>query len=245
VAKQDLPQRGGQFQDIGDDYFVVQDITQSDRILIRRDSSPDEEYTLENLPDEYRKTLPPELINQIRQGRLETPGALQKNDPTFDGFALVQRASTIIGAVRDAEQNGQWDMVRPFMSQRFFRRWQPWAQGLQRSGSARPTHLTRQIAIAWVQSEAAYDRVTVRISESSVPPMQPPVNTIWTFLRSAAGRSGHQTQTSAAVCTNCGAPVDATNQPNCRYCGAGVASLGPEWVLDDVSADTTPSSRAA
>ena len=238
MAKQDLPQRRGQFQDIGGNSFVVQESTQS---------SSHVEYNLEDLPDEFRKMLPPELINGIRQGTFETPdlSALQKNDPAFDAIAFLQRATTIIGAVRDAEQNGQWGMVRPYMSQRFFRRWQPWAQGLRSSGSARPTNLSRQIAIASIQSEAAYDRLNVRVGESSVPATQPPVSTLWMFLRSAAGRSGHQSETFAAVWTNCGAPVDATNQSTCRYCGAGVASLGPEWVLDDVTADTRPSNLAA
>ena len=151
----------------------------------------------------------------------------------------------MIGAIRDAEQNGQWDMVRANMSQRFFRRWQPWAQGLRSSGSGRPTDLSREITIASMQSEAAYDRLSVRVGESSVPATQPLVSTPWIFLRSAAGRSGHQSETFAAVCTNCGAPVDATNQSTCRYCGAGVASLGPEWILDDVTADTKPSNLVA
>jgi hypothetical protein len=73
-----------------------------------------------------------------------------------------------------------------------------------------------------------------------MPATQPPVRTLWTFLRSIAGRSGQQTESFATVCTNCGAPVDASNQTTCRYCGAGVATLGPEWVLDDVTADTMP-----
>jgi hypothetical protein len=92
-------------QDPGEQ-FVFQDVTVT--------SSTNPFSTLENLPDEFRKLLPPELLAGIRQGTFETPGlsALQKNDPTFDPMALLQRATTIIGAVRDAEQNGQWDMVR-------------------------------------------------------------------------------------------------------------------------------------
>jgi hypothetical protein len=219
-----------------DEHVVFQNVT-----VTQSSTSPFN--TLENLPDEFRRLLPPELLKEIRQGNFETPGlsTLQKNDPTFDPMALMQRATTIIGAVRDAEQNGQSDMVRPFMSQRFFLRWQPWAQQLRSGGSARPTNLSRQIAIASVQSEAAYDRLSIRVGESSAPSARPPVSTLWIFLRSAAGRSDHQSETFAAVCTNCGAPVDATNQSTCRYCGAGVASLGPEWVLDDVTADTEPS----
>ncbi len=237
MAKQD----GGKhfdFQEMTSKHVVFQDMMQT---------STDEAYTLENLPDEFRKMLPPDLINGMRPGPLEIPGldALQRNDPAFDQMAYLQRVGTIISAVRDAEQNGQWDIVRPFMSQRFFRRWQLWAQGLGGTGSARPTNLSRQIALASVQSEAGYDRVSVRVAESSVPATHPPVSTLWVFLRSGAGRRGHQSETFAAVCTNCCAPVDATNQSTCRYCGAGVASLGPEWVLDDVTADARPSNLAA
>ena len=101
------------------------------------------------------------------------------------------------------------------------------------------------MAIASVYSDAQYDRVTVRVAESSPnQPMEPAVTTLWTFLRSAAGRAGQQTESVVTVCTNCGAPVDATNQTTCRYCGAGVASLGPEWILDDVTADGTASNVA-
>jgi hypothetical protein len=78
-----------------------------------------------------------------------------------------------------------------------------------------------------------------------VPLTQPPVTTLWVFLRSAAGRISHESETFASVCTNCGAPVDATNQSTCRYCGAGVGSLGAEWVLDNVTADPGPSNFVA
>jgi len=224
----------------GSEDFVVERLTQT--------SFSDQAYTLEDLPDEYRKMLPRELLNMVRQGSLEArPGldALKKNDPAFNHMAFLQRVGTIIFGVRDAEQNGQWDMVRPYMSQRFFRRWQPWAQGLGGTRSARPANVSRQIAVAAAQSEAGYDRVSVQVAESSVPARQPPVSTLWVFLRSAAGRRRHQSETFASVCTNCGAPVDATNQSTCRYCGAGVASLGPEWILDDVTADTRPANLAA
>ena len=217
--------------------FVFQGVTQS---------SSRETYTLENLPDEVRKMLPAGLLEQMRQGAASTDvSALQQSDPAFDQGALIDRAATVIETTRDAEENGQWDMARPYMSVRFFRRWSAWAEGLQASGGSRPSALTRQVAIASVYSDAQHDRVTVRVAESSPSqPMEPAVTTLWTFLRSAAGRAGQQTESVVTVCTNCGAPVDATNQTTCRYCGAGVASLGPEWILDDVTADGTASNVA-
>jgi len=202
---------------------------------------------LEKLPDAARKLFPPDLLRQMASQLTDPLGfaALHRSDPAFDESAFMQRAVTIIGATRMAEQDGQWDMARPFLSARFFRRWQPWAQGLRASGVPRPSNVSRHLAAASVHSEAAYDCVTIRVGERSMPSTQPPVSTLWTFLRSAAGRSGQQTASFATVCTNCGAPVDSSNQTSCRYCGAGVASLGPEWVLDDVTADTTPANGLA
>ena len=220
----------------GDEPRIIQEVTET---------SFSGSYNLENLdklPDKLRKLFPPDLLKQMateQTGPIDFT-ALRQRDLAFDEIAFIKRAGTIIGATRSAEQNGQWDMARPFMSARFFRRWQPWAAGLRASGVPRPSNVTRQLATASVQSAAAYDRVAVRVGEHSMPATQPPVSTLWTFLRSAAGRSGQQTESFATVCTNCGAPVDASNQTTCGYCGAGVASLGPEWVLDDVTADTMP-----
>jgi hypothetical protein len=204
-------------------------------------------YTLENLPDEVRRMLPAELLEQMRQGAVSPDvSALQPGNPDFDQVAFVERASAIIDATREAEENGERDMARPFMSIRFFRRWSPWAEQQRASSVARPLAVTRQVEIAAAHSDAQYDRVTVRVAESSPSqPIQPPVMTLWTFLRSAAGRSEQQTDSFATVCTNCGAPVDVTNQTTCRYCGAGVASLGPEWILDDVTADGPASNLVA
>jgi len=220
----------------GDEPRIIQEVTET---------SFSGTYNLENLdklPDKVRKLFPPDLLKQMAKEQTGPIGftALRQNDPAFDEIAFIERAGTIIGATRTAEQNGQWDMARPFMSVRFFRRWQPWAAGLRASGVPRPSNVTRQLATASVQSAAAYDRVAVRVDERAMPATQPPVRTLWTFLRSVAGRSGQQTESFATVCTNCGAPVDASNQTTCRYCGAGVATLGPEWVLDDVTADTMP-----
>jgi DNA-directed RNA polymerase subunit RPC12/RpoP len=196
---------------------------------------------------DYRSEDVPELYRLLLGGLDETPSLdpLKERDPGFNETVFFQRILMIIEAVRLAESSGQLDMARPFLSLRFFRRWQPWAAGLRRAGFAHSSNITRQSMPIAMHSEAAYDQVTFRVVEVDNISKQPPALTRWSFLRSAAGRSDHQTEYIAAVCTNCGAPVDATNQAVCRYCGAGVAVLGPEWVLDDVAPDTARSASAA
>jgi hypothetical protein len=204
-------------------------------------------YTLENLPDEYRNLLPPDVLERIRQGAVDMPGLseLRQHDAAFDQAAFLERAATIVAAVRRAERDGGWDMARPFMSERLFRRWKPWAESLKTNDGRSSSNVSRQLTMAAVDSQAGYDRITVRVTEDSMPSPDSSMKTRWSFLRSAAGRTGHQTETSATICTNCGAPIDATIESTCRFCGAGVATLGPEWVLDDVAQDSPSSTVAA
>lgn len=204
-------------------------------------------YTLENLPDEYRRLLPPDVLERIRQGAVDVPGVseLRQLDEAFDQAAFLERAATIVAAVRRAERDAGWDIAKPFMSDRLFRRWKPWAESLKVNDGRASSNLSRQLAMAAVESQAEYDRITVRVTEESMPSPVSSTKTMWSFLRSAAGRTDHQTGTSATICTNCGAPVDATSQSACRFCGASVATLGPEWVLDDVAQDSPSSTLAA
>ena len=118
----------------GDEPRIIQEVTET---------SFSGTYNLENLdklPDKVRKLFPPDLLKQMAKEQTGPIGftALRQNDPAFDEIAFIERAGTIIGATRTAEQNGQWDMARPFMSVRFFRRWQPWACVEQSSNGATP-----------------------------------------------------------------------------------------------------------
>jgi len=154
-----------------------------------------------------------------------------------DQVGFMERFGSIVQVVRNAEMDGHWDMARPFMSTRLYRRWQPWAAGLKRDPSSAGFDVTRQIFMSAMQSEPSHDRATIRVVESYSTSPGASAATLWTFLRCAGGRPGDASTGFASVCTNCGAPVDATAETVCKYCGAGLSALGPEWILDDISMD--------
>lgn len=145
---------------------------------------------------------------------------------------FIQRTRMIIEMVRQAEQTGQWDTVRGFMSARLFQRWQSPAQGVNNRGQM-PEVINRQITPA----HPTNNRGTVRVTESQRAGGT--VKTLWLFIRDASAQGGTDGQAVAAVCTNCGAPVDSVETSTCHYCGAAL-NLGHEWVLDDIRPDIEP-----
>lgn len=187
------------------------------------------------------KKLPPQVRKLFEQARKEAggPGGIRLAgdvDQMKVDVNLIERAQMIIDVVRQAEENSQWDMARGFMSARLFSRWQPWAQGLVNNRRPIPQILSRQVAPVDHQSHATHDIGTVRVTESA--PTVGTIRTLWVFLRNASARSGQEGSIFAGVCTNCGAPVDPIQNSTCRYCGAGVVNLGPEWLLDDIRPDS-------
>lgn len=201
---------------------------------------------LSTLPPGIAKLVTPDLAWVKQQAAaIKQPGfdAIKVNDPSFSVQDFVSRATKIMGNVRDAERTGQPDMVRQYMSDRFFARWQLQAHA-NAPGTAHVVSTVSVTTVAAVESTALTDQITMRNLEKTAP-SGAPASTCWLFIRSAAGRSGGGSSMPVSVCTNCGAPAGAATGMTCRYCGAALTLLGAEWVVDNIYPEAAAPASAA
>jgi hypothetical protein len=198
--------------------------------------------------------LPPGVANLVsadlawakqQAAAVKQPGfdAIKVNDPSFSVQDFESRAVKIIRDIRDAERSGQADMVRQYMSDRFFPRWQLQAQTKQ-PAAVGVVSMVSATTVAAVESTALMDQITMRNVEKTAP-SGVPVSTCWLFIRSAAGRSGGGSSMSVSVCSNCGAPADSATGTTCRYCGSALTLLGAEWVVDNIYPEAAAPASAA
>jgi hypothetical protein len=196
-----------------------------------------------DIPESLRRLLPPELAGGLEalQANGQALVEIRRNDPAFDQPAFIQKATSLVGTIVQAQVNRQWELARPFMSPRYYGRWQPWAASLPEGPGEIDLGLQLIIARAW--SQTTFDRIAVRVAFLG-PAGEPESVSYWIWLRSAAGRGGVSAAPSS-ICTNCGAPVSAADETVCRYCGAAVTLLGTDWVVDDVVPEANWSAYAA
>lgn len=205
---------------------------------------------LSSLPPGIAKLVSADLTADLswaeQQGTaMKPPGldAIKAADPSFSIQDFERRAVKIIRDIRDAERSGQQDMVRQYMSDRFFQRWQLQAPTKEPGASQAPSTVSL-FTVASAESTALLDQITIRNVEKTGP-AGAPASTCWLFIRSAAGRIGAGSSASVSVCTNCGAPADATTGKTCRYCGGALTLLGAEWVVSNITPEAASPASAA
>lgn len=88
----------------------------------------------------------------------------------------------------------------------------------------------------------ALDRVHVRISWDAN--QRGPRTHVLVLARRADARSTRPGLASAS-CSQCGAPLPATDSPSCDYCGAELAAKAEDWTLEAVLGSAEWASRAA
>jgi hypothetical protein len=188
--------------------------------------------------------LSPELAGGLEALRAngQAVAEIRRNDPTFDAAAFMRKATGLVTTILQAEADRQWELARPFMSPRYYQRWQNWAAS--RPDAQGEIDLNLQVIIARAWSQATFDRIAVRVALQGSAPQSESVS-YWIWLRSAAGRGGVSSVAPSSICTNCGAPVSSANETVCRYCGAVVTLLGADWVVDDVVPEANWSANAA
>ncbi len=176
--------------------------------------------------------------------------AIAARDPSFSWPSFEQRVGLIFREFQVAWSNRDLAKMRPFLSDNLMQMQSYWVEAYRAQKLRNVTENARieRIHLARVESDAAFDAITVRLFGVSLDytvtddgklvcgsrSRERRYTEYWTLIRGASRKGPTRTD---AACPSCGAPLDINMAGTCKYCQAKVTSGEFDWVLSRIEQD--------
>ncbi len=161
---------------------------------------------------------------------------LLRREPTLSWEGFKEHVAMVFEAIQKAWATGDFDVMRPFVTDRLLQYELYWIQRQAREGirgAITGLRLT-WIDLVEVASDRYFDHVTVRIFAAKGKLGQRVEKyhahtEYWTLIRGRA-ESGRASE----VCPSCGAALEVSREGRCGHCGAFVSRGRFDWLLSRI-----------
>lgn len=183
--------------------------------------------------------------------QLKPISKLQERDPGFSSAAIDEMIANVYVRMQQAWTAGNFEPMRPYFSNALFSQFANQLDALNKKGW---TNYVEGIAVleakvrGWYEtndSEYLVMKVRTRIIDYTMDKSGNVVGGYtnkesymeyeYTLARPAGMlTTGQTSQTEAAECPNCGAPINLAQSAKCEYCGTVVESKRFTWVISGI-----------
>jgi tellurite resistance protein len=171
---------------------------------------------------------------------------LRTADHSFSVQHIEDRTSVMFWRLRSAEFFGKLDYARPVVSPELAEALQPAVESKQRQFWKQPAVGVVECLRVEQNEEAKTDEILVLVRWSGIQCEIDPrggnhvtrpqsiYSDVFVLSRKQGVQSSSERTFSSASCAQCGAPIAATEQASCPYCGANLVDGKHDWVLLEI-----------
>lgn len=165
--------------------------------------------------------------------------AIRSRDPEVGLRSLHRRVETIFSALQEAWKDGDWQVARPYVTDRILEHELFWIQAHHERGERGAIIGQRLTTIDLIEviSDKWFDAVTFRIWSSQLM-LGAGVegrgikahSEYWTLIRGTAVAGSP----ADGECPSCNAPIDVVRSGNCSHCSTHVTLGEFDWILSRI-----------
>lgn len=203
-----------------------------------------------------RNTSPPRSARpagatRTSDSQLRPLSKLLERDPEFSATAVNETIANVYVQMQHAWTAGDFEPMRPYFSNTLFAQFSNQLDALKKRGH---TNYVDNIAVLEVNTRGWYEtngfeylvvKVRTRITDytmdrngrvvSGYTDAESYMEYEYTLGRPVGTKTTKQvSQTVAAACPNCGAPIDLAQSAKCKYCGTVIESNRFTWVITNI-----------